>query len=461
MTSVKHHKFATFGALILLAFFGIGVGVYKFTVVPQTEMNPFTSAQELKISRLATSGKVLEVAISPDGRYAAYVAVVSIDRASIRLRQIATSSDVEIVPPSTFPSTLMNLSFTPDGNYLYYLYNNWQQSEMTIYKVSLLGGSPTKIAEKTDGGGSVSPDGKTIAFNRYDGESTTLVLANADGSNERTIVKTPFNSNWIYCGGVPAWSPDGKMIACWTHFSDKDEKYFKLFGINVADGSQHLLSEQKWFLRLPSAVWMPDGSLIVSHNQKSDEQLAPSQLWLIAPNAAPKRITNDLNGYSGMSATAKGDVLATLQAKLVRNLWIAPDSDASRAKQVTSSGEIVAGVQWTPEGKLVFASSASGNADIWMMNDDGTNRKQLTANQGYNGGPSVTADGRYIVFYSNREDLFIGHIFRMDADGSNPKQLTNGTGEWSPRISPDGKWVYYVAHTSGNDPNTIYTISKS
>jgi Tol biopolymer transport system component len=57
----------------------------------------------------------------------------------------------------------------------------------------------------------------------------------------------------------------------------------------------------------------------------------------------------------------------------------------------------------------------------------------------------MTADGRYIVFTSDRLGRNKEHVFRMDADGSNQKQLTAGIREWSPRLSPDGQWVYYVS----------------
>jgi TolB protein len=306
----------------------------------------------------------------------------------------------------------------------------------------VLGGSPTKIADKAYGG-SVSPDGKTIVFIREGDESTTLMLANADGSNERILVKGQPNwVNSIFCGGVPAWSSDGKTIACWQHFSDKkNEIYWRLIRVSVADGSQQILSEQKWDI-ISGAVWMPDGNLIVTGRENSAEWATPQQIWLIAPNTAPKRITNDLDGYSKISATAKGDVLVTLQPKLMRDLWILPDNDASRARQVTFTGEIGGGARWMPDGKLVFCSKIGGNNDIWTMNADGTNRKRLTNNPGGNIAPIVSPDGRYIYFQSPRVDWTL-HLFRMDADGSNVKQLTDGARQRWAQISPDGKWVYY------------------
>ena len=100
--------------------------------------------------------------------------------------------------------------------------------------------------------------------------------------------------------------------------------------------------------------------------------------------------------------SANEDALLTLQSKVLKNIWVMPDNDASRATQATSLGEINGGVSWTPDGNLIFGSTSSGNVDIWTLNADGTNRKQLTSNQGTNTFASMTPDKRYIVFHSNR-----------------------------------------------------------
>ena len=88
--------------------------------------------------------------------------------------------------------------------------------------------------------------------------------------------------------------------------------------------------------------------------------------------------------------------------------------------------------------------------DIWIMNGDGTQPKQLTANAGVNLQPHAATDGRYVVFSSNRANKGAFNVWRMNMDGSNPVQLTNGTGEGQPVCSPDGRWVVY----SQGGPNT-------
>jgi Tol biopolymer transport system component len=73
------------------------------------------------------------------------------------------------------------------------------------------------------------------------------------------------------------------------------------------------------------------------------------------------------------------------------------------------------------------------------MNTDGSDQKQLTDGPYEDQGAHVSHDGCYIVFSSNRTGT--QHIYRMDTDGNNPKQLTHGADEAAPFSSPDGTWV--------------------
>jgi Tol biopolymer transport system component len=90
----------------------------------------------------------------------------------------------------------------------------------------------------------------------------------------------------------------------------------------------------------------------------------------------------------------------------------------------------------------VFVTNEGGNADIWIADTDGSNRKQLTANGGMNFSPIVSADDRHIVFVSWQGGK--GNIWRMDRDGGNPIRLTSGLTDSFPSLTPDGRWVVYT-----------------
>ncbi len=120
------------------------------------------------------------------------------------------------------------------------------------------------------------------------------------------------------------------------------------------------------------------------------------------------------------------------------NLWVAPGGEASRAIQITTGAQRedgVRGLVWTPEGKIAYRSFADGNPNIWIMNSDGTGNKQISADANQNLDPTVSPDGRYIVWSSSPADT--RNVWRMELDGSSPKQLTHGAGEWFPQFSPD------------------------
>ena len=109
--------------------------------------------------------------------------------------------------------------------------------------------------------------------------------------------------------------------------------------------------------------------------------------------------------------------------------------------------EGIEGIAWTPDGRVVYDSLASGALNIWIMNADGTGQKQLTVDAGVYFRAKVTPDGRYIVFSSIRNEQV--NIWRMNLDGSNAKQLTNGNSDWDPAVTPDSRWVIYTAQRSG------------
>jgi len=108
----------------------------------------------------------------------------------------------------------------------------------------------------------------------------------------------------------------------------------------------------------------------------------------------------------------------------------------------------VNGLAWTPDGKIVYVTQSGENIDVWSMNSDGTNQKQLTVDGEHKSGPSVSPDGRYVVFAGTRKG--IENLWRMDIDGNNVKQLLPGNMPiFSPTISPDGVWVVFNSAHSG------------
>jgi Tol biopolymer transport system component len=214
----------------------------------------------------------------------------------------------------------------------------------------------------------------------------------------------------------------------------------------VTDGKEKQITSQRW-ANIVALSWLADGSgLIITAAEP--ELTYVRQIWYVSyPSGEPRKITNDANNYVGLSLTADSSAFVTVQTELVPNVWLAPNGDAARAKQITSSrGDGYAGVAFTPDGKIVYTSDARGSKGVWIMNADGSGQKQLMTDAKANALPFVSSDGRYVVFSSARAGA--SNIWRIDIDGGNPKQLTRGTRDLSPSISPDGQSVFYTATES-------------
>jgi Tol biopolymer transport system component len=130
-----------------------------------------------------------------------------------------------------------------------------------------------------------------------------------------------------------------------------------------------------------------------------------------------------------------------VQDHSVSSIWVASEGEADQAKQIASEVGWIQEMAWTPDGRIVYRSNAGESPEIWVMNADGSNPKQLTAGARANHGLTVSADGRYIFFASDRAGRF--NIWRVDSDGGNLKQLTSGDSELYPHSTPDGRWVVY------------------
>jgi eukaryotic-like serine/threonine-protein kinase len=450
ITGIKRHKkgAATAVVALVVVIAALAFGIQK--LAGRNQLAPKTAEPfgKVKVSRVTTNGQASLAAISPDGKYVAH-AMGGKSRQSLWLRHIATGSDTEIVPTAEVDYTA--LTFSPDGNYIYFL--RWESIEGGFYRVPVLGGLLKSLGRDVDGDITFSPDGRQIAYmHGYpQRDEALLVTANADGTQEQVLF-TRHGQRDVYPSRDrawgPAWSPDGEMIAFALRKADADKKnYWNVMTVRVKDQVEQQITFQKW-TSLGQLAWLKDGSglLVTAANQES----APAQqIWHVSyPGGEVRRITNDANNYNGIRLTADSTALVTVQAEQTSNLWIAPGGDASRAAQITTNNnEGVYGVCWTPDGRILYTTRTGGPTNIWIMNADGTSQKQLTGDARENVRPSITPDGRYIVFSSNRTGNYC--IWRMDINGGNPKQLTGGAYGTRPDVSPDGQWIIYTDIEAG------------
>jgi serine/threonine protein kinase/Tol biopolymer transport system component len=442
-SAIKRHKTATVVGLASLAVVvtALAFGLYKLF---WRKSAPF---QSIKIVKLTNTGHVGTAAISPDGKYVAYT-VLEGDQQSIWVLHVATKSNAQIV--SLADVSYGAATFSSDSNYIYYM-ATVKGSPGELYQVPVLGGNPKKIIERVDTPISFGPGDKQFAFMRITQQAIQLIIANADGTGERMLTSTPVAGNHFF--GPPAWSPDGRLIAYSYSVGESHESYMTVGAVSVADGTMKPLTSRRW-RRVDRLAWLGDGSGLVSNVVDYSAPGPYAQIWYISyPDSSARRITNDTNNYGigSLSITADSSAILSMQFEAFGNIFIAPADDVSRARKITSGmgrRDLLFSMSWTPDGRLVYTSLISGNADLWIMNADGTGIKQLTDSPTTDGDSAVSLDGRYIVFTSSRSGVM--SIWRMDIDGGNQKPLTSGGPDYNPQISPDGRWVIYDRGFFGN-----------
>ena len=275
-----------------------------------------------------------------------------------------------------------------------------------------------------------------------------MLVVDGNGSGERTLATRTYPDGYWQI----AWSPDGRSLAAVAGNADSGGRNMNVVSLSLADGAERSITTQPMAF-VGNLAWLVDGSglLMVA----ADALPRENQIWYLSyPNGAAHKVTDDANRYRGLTLSADSAALVTGQHRSHRTIWVAPTNHAAsprtrgslavetaRAKQI-ASGYIR--LCWTPDGQVVYTSVASGTAQIWRANSDGTNPQQVTT-LGLNRDPSVSPDGRVIVFGSIRGAA--QHLWRMDTNGVNARQLTNGNGETKPRITRDGQWVVYNSTT--------------
>ncbi len=397
------------------------------TIKPSPSMN---------VTRFTSTGKAQDAAISPDGKYVVYV-INDGGKQSLWVKQVASGSEVQIVPPADV--TLQGLDFSSDGNYVFY--NVWDKIHVgEIYRIPVLGGTSIRVVNDVMPGLSISPDDREIAFVRSvaSANESLLMAARSDGSGERVVSKIgTHQKGWF---GGSAWSPDGGSIAfAMGDVGEQGQSYVRIARIPVEGGQPEFLSERR-FVGVGSLAWHPSGKHLIL--TAADQVATPNQLWqLDVSTGEATRISNDLNGYYGLSVTADGRSLVTTQGDFQSNLFIGAESSDAEWRRLTSGRYEGLNVTWSPDGRIVYVSKETGNDDLWIMNADGSAKRRLTTDLSIDTDPTVTSDGRSIIFASLRSG--VPHLYKMSIDGGEQVQITNGTGEWAPVASPTEPYIVY------------------
>jgi eukaryotic-like serine/threonine-protein kinase len=405
-----------------------------------------TAFQNPSISILTSSGDVIQARISPDARYLAYVSNQH-GQFSLWVRQIAINSAVQIIPPGN--SGISDIAFTPDGNFLDYAINRNGEASAKLYQVPVLGGTPRRLLDSSNGTITFSPDGSSMAYTSLDVavNEISLMVSKTDGTGARKLATHPATFQYGFFN-ILRWSPGGKFIV--AHVTDPNEPNGlsgTLVKVDVATGAQEPMPGRHW-RSLHDFVWLPDESGLVIAAQ--DKTAVPAQIWTLSyPGGVARRISNDISDYLSIALSADAHTIAAVQRNVTSEIWTAPASNPDAGRQVTfGRTEGINDFTLTPDNHAVYTANHAGNWDLFISDFDGGNARQLSFDNRYHTSPTACDDGRTIVFDTNSASG--DRVWKIDIQSGVSSALTNGPSESFPTCDGTGNWLFYLEQDKGS-----------
>ncbi len=396
--------------------------------------------ESMEFTRITSTGNTMEATMSRDVRHIAYVEMADGNQ---RIRLRSTDSTVTLV--ESVDAEFRGLRFSDDARYLYYVDAPHGGGTGTLRRIPVAGGTPDAIASgvytapaRIAAPPALSPDGTSIAFVRA-GNARRLMLTSASGDgDERELLRVPAPEQLSHI----AWSPNGELIA-YTALSDDRSMEFQLRVFNLTKGEWRTVPLTDEWLSPRGMAWHPSGRslfLIVRNRATRLDQI----LLVTLPRGQVQRVTNDINSYVGVTLASDAHALLTMQREMRYSIWVG-GSDGVMTP-VTPDGrrrDRLRSIAWTPDSRIIYQVEVNGDSDLWLMDADGRNARQLTSGHGDDVMPVATPDGRYIVFASQRGGGETFSLWRMNAaDGSSPRRLARTPGMW-PEVAPDGSSVFF------------------
>jgi Tol biopolymer transport system component/serine/threonine protein kinase len=389
-------------------------------------------------------------ALSPDGKQVAFVW----DGGKQRQSDIY----VKLVDAGT-PLRLTNRTglhtgpaWSPDGRYIAYV--RQLSAESGIFLVPALGGEERKVGEAPEHGFTHlawSPDGKRLAVatsvDLRRGASTLFSLSIETGEM-RTLISASQLDSLRYADGLPAFSPDGRTLAFIRFRGPSTTDLFTLeLTPDGAPGGEprRLTFDERYIAGLD---WTPDGrSLVFSSNRDGARHL-----WRI-PRAggAPERVPASGEDVYELSIARQSPAVTSrlvyVRGTFDMNIWRIATAKDSEPTRLISSTQDDYHPQYSPDGKrITFGSKRSGAEEIWVCNADGSNPAQLTFGGGFaHGCPRWSPDSRWIAF--DTRPAGHGDIYVVAASGGSPRAVTKETSdEVRPSWSHDGRSIYFASN---------------
>jgi Tol biopolymer transport system component/tRNA A-37 threonylcarbamoyl transferase component Bud32 len=431
----------------------------------------------VSVDQITQIGNIEIIALSADGRFLAEEKNDKGQR-TVWVRNLATNTETQVL--GAYGQVYVGLTFSPDGNHLYFTRMSAEhEAASELYVMPVFGGAPRQLIFDVDSPVSFEQNGNRMAYLRWSPERkdkfSEIHIADNDGSNDHVLYSTAQEAL------APVWSPDGKRIA-WL----ETDAGTTTLGLRVIQISSRKVATVK----LPTGIswaspgglattlaWMPDNLHLLTFYNKHSER---TQIGVVDVGSGEfHTVTNDVNSYSQLALSGNGRTLATVLTNVETNiafygaeggepistlpLRVTPDTIAwatedkllyivgalgigtiDRAKgslQSFETGGIIPGdfVASCPDGHILFTGFPNGGGEgderLFRMNADGGEIAQLTST-GYARSPSCSADSQK-AYFNLGSDASVA-LWSVPVSGGTPKELISPVNYSSIAVSPDG-----------------------
>jgi eukaryotic-like serine/threonine-protein kinase len=427
----KHRTRFVFVSLAALAVLAAAVfGVYKLLYRPARV--PF---QNMTMIRITSEGDAWAAAMSPDGKYMAMLRRETDGRDNLWMRHLPTNSNTQIVAPGD--SAIYDVTFAPDGNYVYFRSRPPGSSAVDLYRVPVLGGPPALVVHDIDSTPSFSSGAGRFCFMRYkpSENSQALMSATADGSDQKVVYSGKGQSY-----ENPAWSRDGKRIAASETLAGTT---WQLIIIDPSTGRVSRFATLKPLLMPTYIAWLPDGrGVIVVY---LDVIIGSAQIASISyPGADFHQITNDLNTYGTISLSADGNTISTVLTSSEWSLDVFPGQGQALGESAATPLGSAFWFDWAGNDQIVL--SRQDNLGIQLLSLPSGQRTTLYSGNGMRAYDLDTCGPNTVVFTgTSTSSAGIAKIYALGLGGGTPRQVTSGKLDQYMSCSPDGTWLVYYS----------------
>jgi Tol biopolymer transport system component len=232
--------------------------------------------------------------------------------------------------------------------------------------------------------------------------------------------------------GEGYFSPDSKQIIFQAEQKGTGNPFYQIFVLDLDSGKYRRVSPGVG--RTTCSYFRPDGRKIIFASSHRDPMASKHYAEEYARRAEEKR--------TGKRRRYQWDFDPYM------DIYEA-NPDGTGLKRLTDASGYNAEGSYSPDGKqIVFCSNRNGNLELFIMDADGKNVRQLTHAPGcYNGGPFFSPDGKRVIFRSDRKKKDHLQLYVINADGTGERALTDNLDwvYWAPFWYMDSKHIVFTA----------------